>query len=134
MDPRLRGKTRSSATRASGRSARCGGRWRRAAWPLAPVRRARAARLARAQPTQVQATLRGPLSEQLLGRLARAGGTASRGWGPLEAAVHAAVFAWLPAGARRVQLAWDAGQREVVARFEIATSRADGAGDEAREP
>jgi hypothetical protein len=69
--------------------------------------------------------LRVPLPEALLRRVARAAGDpaasagASRGWGALEAAVHEAVFAWLPAGARHVRLAWDEARREVVARFEI---------------
>jgi hypothetical protein len=73
----------------------------------------------------VQAILRIPLPESLLEEVARpAGSPSSRsvrsaGWGPLEAAVHESVFAWLPTGARRVRLAWDAGRREVVARFEI---------------
>jgi hypothetical protein len=83
-------------------------------------RRAAAPRRRRAAPT----TARLRLPESLLARLAqsgtreRAAPSGERTWGPLEAAVHACVFAALPSSARRVRLAWDAARGEVVASFE----------------
>ena len=101
-----------------------GRRWRCGPRPLAP-RRSRGPAETPHRSTvhgSRQATLRVPLPESLLGRVARSArrGSCSRVWGPLEAALHASVFRWLPAGARDVRLAWDPERLEVVARFHVA--------------